>query len=894
MRLLLGPPGSGKSSVILGAIRERLRSTHPAFVLLVPTATMAEHMRNLLAREGLLVRPNSIQTLAGFLDRLMGDAPVAPRPVLDALTAQVIDEQAPSAISALAGSNGLAASMASAIDELASAGCDALQWEAFRQLGTIRSSAMTGAFGSVYDGVEDRLRRAGLQLRAARIASAIQRLREAPLEGVEHVYIDGFFTLSAMELKLVQALASCAEVTLVLPEWEGVHPLHEVLVRSGAKVRRFHPVRPQPTVYLFDAATRDREVEQIALRLRDLNAQGVRWGECVVIVRGRDPYVPLLECALDRFGVPCRAYFATPLMTHPVCRSFTSAIQALLSGFEHSLVLDALRSPVTRAGVCATFPIVENLVRNGLPESGVDAVRALARRAGADPGVFSGIRTLVGLDRLTQQAYTPQRWPDELRALSNLLAPPTDDFSNPQVRREWRLRAMAERTFFTCLADAARLMPTEPVALDVFWRDVQPILRNAEIRVVDHRREAVAVIDAYEARQWEAPYVFVCGLIEGEFPRRRSPDAVLGDGIRLALNRAGVPVSTRQSQEDEESFLLDMAFTRSTRELMLSWPRFNEKGDANLRSFRLASVSATPAPTRAAAIVPCRPVTARLYPSIDAITLRERLAEQHQTLSATSLESFVQCPFQFYSSHSMKLRPPALLPADRLDARLKGSILHTVLAEWHKGGGSMEDVFASVWRRELQAARVSPSHKVEHERITMLRALRTFAANARIETGWRVYVEEAVSLALGNVEIRGRIDRYDVNDARQARIFDFKYTGAGSVRKRRKKMDEGLSLQGGLYALALRRNDIEPVSFKYCAVRGEIAWAGPDTAEETQDAMNLARAISETAAQRINEGDIAVHPADEDACKWCDYRNTCRIVQQAGEAEEIAGAMDTV
>ena len=57
-----------------------------------------------------------------------------------------------------------------------------------------------------------------------------------------------------------------------------------------------------------------------------------------------------------------------------------------------------------------------------------------------------------------------------------------------------------------------------------------------ELRVPDHRRDVVHVIDAFEARQWSLPVVFVCGLLEKEFPKYQTEDAILPDPRRRICN----------------------------------------------------------------------------------------------------------------------------------------------------------------------------------------------------------------------------------------------------------------------------------------------------------------------------------------------------------------------
>src|SRR5260370_14569063 len=75
MLLISGPPGSGRPSRVLAEFRQALRRDSSGVRLLVPTATMAEHLRHKLAREGFVLRPNLILTLSKFVAPWAEDLP---------------------------------------------------------------------------------------------------------------------------------------------------------------------------------------------------------------------------------------------------------------------------------------------------------------------------------------------------------------------------------------------------------------------------------------------------------------------------------------------------------------------------------------------------------------------------------------------------------------------------------------------------------------------------------------------------------------------------------------------------------------------------------------------------------------------------------------------------
>src|ERR1035441_646454 len=88
MRLLTGPAGSGKTTILLNQFREALRAGGEGMRLLTPTATLAQHLQNQVAREGLVFHRNLIQTLNAFVEERGGVALLAEQPVLYLLVEQ--------------------------------------------------------------------------------------------------------------------------------------------------------------------------------------------------------------------------------------------------------------------------------------------------------------------------------------------------------------------------------------------------------------------------------------------------------------------------------------------------------------------------------------------------------------------------------------------------------------------------------------------------------------------------------------------------------------------------------------------------------------------------------------------------------------------------------------
>lgn len=200
----------------------------------------------------------------------------------------------------------------------------------------------------------------------------------------------------------------------------------------------------------------------------------------------------------------------------------------------------------------------------------------------------------------------------------------------------------------------------------------------------------------------------------------------------------------------------------------------------------------------------------------------------------------------------------------------------------------MEQVFDSVWTRALARQRIPRGHAAEFQRSVLRRSLIEYARGPRRVPGWKTFVEQPFEIALSTCRIRGRIDRYDLSETGQARVYDFKFSSDASLRVREKKQEDGLSLQGGLYLLALQRQGHSPVSFHYVGLKNEVSERGWDDPADVEAMMEGARVAAETAAFRILQGDIRVDPQNRDACQWCEFADACRV--QTIEAAQIAEA----
>jgi len=867
MRLLLGPPGSGKTTRAIEEFCEAARHREARFV--APTATMAKHLQHELARRGAAIPPSWVTTLSHFAAGLAPGVQTADASALALLVDQELAKR-PELYPELRDAPGLASAIASAAEELANSGCGALQWMSLASL----DRRFDPQFGAIYEALEMALVQAGLRLRAQLLMEAAARVRDGSA-AVPAAWFDGFTLFSQAELVLIDALREKTQLTLTLPEWAGAAANEESLRRAGAHIERLAPCRAQAAIRLIRAVSREREAEEIALQIIDEHDRGRPWREMGVIVRSEEGYLALLERTLGRAGIPARAYFGRAVLREPAGVLVQRFAAAVSSGWDGEAALELLRHPL-----CLVSGEVQGkLWREAIEKLPFRGLAALRQAVGAAAGV------LAPFESWAADQCRPREWSQRLPQTAALLKPPpaAGSLSREEIV-DYRMRAQAFRAAVSAAEAVAELLPDEPLPFAGFWSSLEDALEETRIYPDDGRRDVVHLLDVQEARQWELPVVFVCGLIEGEFPRSASPDPLLPEEIRLALRQRGIPVRTRADREEEERFHFEIARTRATEKLFFSWPERNEKGDPNLRSFVLEEADVMHAqeqPARRLRIRARRAATPAPRPALQSDEALQGVRAIHARLAATAVESFLQCPFQFFARHTMQLEPLPPPPSDRLDARFHGTLAHKILAEWHhRRGGDIVAITGEHWDRELRCNGLKPTHQTILDEAAMKRHLAAYAQAAQIRQGWEIRIEEKLQLHEAGVEIHGRADRVDVSPDGECEVYDFKYSSQASV-----KMRDEISVQGGLYAEALSRQEgLQPAGIYLVALKDGAEIRGADSPEAAQEEINVALQRTNKAIEAFQSGRIEVRPAIPDLCQWCEFRGACRWQEEAAAA----------
>lgn len=846
--LISGPPGAPLTNVAL----ERFRSS-PGAVYLVPTATMADHLKNSLVRAGVPVRPKSIQTFAGFLDQWSPLA-AASEPSMYFAVERALETLRPRRFEDVADFPGVIGALANLF-------------------GQVSGRKLSGDVGRIFLEAERDLLARNLAPRQARLDAAAQRISRENEPLPPHIFFDGFFKFSAGEAFLIAVLTNRTNVTVTLPDWSGAEATRETFLAGGFSEQRV-PALPAAPATLLRAINIEREVEEIARRILVEAEAGRPFREMAVIMRSQDPYGPLLETTLARFGIPHRGYFSQPLTSHPHVQFLAQLCRAAIHDWDNEILLHALRSPAsglggTKLGDDLDFQLREQLPHYGWPQQ--PAWKASDRREATE-----------WCARLQTLAST---WKPELAV---------DDGANDERVQAWRSIAAAQQAWDEALDTTALELGSTRLTLAEFWKHTETVLKLAQLRAPDARRNVVHLLDAYEARQWSVPVVFVCGLTERQFPKYHSEDPLVGD---LALRTAGL--DTAADRDKEERFLFDLALTRATAETILSYPHYDENGQNSLPSFFLegrpftdVSGEVRPAPKLQISVPRPSPIQDE--------ALRQKLTEQFTKLSASAIERYLRCPFMFFAERSLRAKERPAEPRDRLNVLLQGNIMHAAIAEWtvrpFLDAAALDGAFETLCGKE----RVPQTYRAEAVRLELLRNFESFIRDTELQLTWESRVEEGFDFVLRQgLSLRGRIDRLLIDPSGRALVIDYKYSAADKLKAKVEESESGDQVQAGVYLLAAEKHfNLIPGGMLFCAVKKGVHWDGwhsgldglQDIGEKRtpQDILQLASDAEQNVLHvhaEITEGRIAVQPRDKSKCAWCASRDICRVesIEQAKE-----------
>jgi len=467
---------------------------------------------------------------------------------------------------------------------------------------------------------------------------------------------------------------------------------------------------PRPADVIILAEADDLSESEYALR----QAREDR-AETVIFAR-RPGYVPLLEAASRRLGVPIAFLRRDPLLTNCLAAHTLRLIQALADDDIRNfgaIVAQSRSDGGTLVERQQRLAIAREATRHTDPW-GHFAAEIRVRDLESE-------RWMLGVLDWRQQVegFIPARdWLDHYQILRELL--PWRNLDDPEIIARDAAAAVVMEQCLAMQASVTSLSPDANFDLVEFAAICRQIWEGADYSVERHADDAVRVVTDLDLLP-AARTVIALGLHEGSFPRRPSADAVLSDQDRRHLAELApefVALETTREKATRERTDFYRLATATGNRLIASYPRQSD-GRACFPAIFLdrladaAGIAFSPESEHH----PLAPVDSMLAadqrlraalegsrhippaPEISPATAEQLTKRSGQPVRYQSVYWADTCPFRFVMSERTPLRPRgsrlrwrrlaqvpqaariAAVSADELEPRLKEALDSTV-SDW--------------------------------------------------------------------------------------------------------------------------------------------------------------------------------------------------------------------
>jgi ATP-dependent helicase/nuclease subunit B len=585
----------------------------------------------------------------------------------------------------------------------------------------------------------------------------------------------------------------------------------------------------------------------------------------------------------EQRALPFNVSLGAPLSDYPLVRAALSILELAAHEVPFEQASRLIRSPFI-AGAS------DEMARRAL----LDA--SLRRIAPAKLGLGKLIALVKGAPALRQRlealfatmrpgSDSPHDWGRHFSALLEAVGFPSRSLDSAEFQTRGK--------FNETLAELARL---ERVAPRMRREEALGALQRlcAETLFQPESPDApVQVLGVFESAGLEFDALWVSGLTDEAWPLHASPNPFIPPALQ---KKAGIPEASPEATLERAKRITN-GWLEAAPEVVVSHAAHEEDRDliASPLISGVPGFSGTPETRRCARYRDLLFAKRRIEKVKDGKA--PALATKTPRGGTRILVDQAACPFRAYARH--RLGAEALEePVEGLDARDRGSLLHSLMKElWSelKGSKGLEgDVSAAIEKAAAAAIKEleleEPFASLERKRLAKL--ARDWLEVEKERSPFEVVaLEEKRKLRVAGLELNGRIDRMDRLAAGGHAVIDYKTGRTTPQEWLGERPDDP---QVPLYAL--NSQDVSAAAFAKLKT-GEMRYMGfsraKDAIPRVQTAKNWESLVAgwrkelEALGTGFAAGEARVDPKKHlETCRRCDLQPLCRVYERINALEE--------
>lgn len=932
-------------------------------LVLVPTARHADQFRRRLVERSSAVFGLDVVTINQYARRLtsgqMLPVDVAVE-LLERVTIESAEGDGPaSRLRPILHTSGLHSLVRAAVADLIADDVDPAAFEAAARATT---NLDLRAVGEVYRAYRSALAPRQQHDPGEAAALATQAVASGDQAAPGLVLMDGVQFLRGGEVSLIASIARVSDVWLALDSDAGERArwTAAALEARVPDLSREHvdSRSDAPIIEAATAADGEAQLREIARSIKGrLDAdRTLRPSDFAVVFRQASPHLALARRVFEEYRLPLDPAAGERLAERPL----GTWLMRLLRLAEHEWrlldILDVMSAGFFDRGRYNTSRnALAGLRRTGRSHSlwgGIDTLRRLPdaiesdieRERGGDPerqrasvtAFLTALGDLVGLldETPRRPAEHAARLDEALFGANALVHSNLEDYPTLGVEVEAVRRELASvRAVDEALAGETQTLAAFVDALEARLQRPSTLIRQPG---------GVLLAPMHTLHGLRFRYVAVAGLSEGEFPAPRRSDALLSAAARASLAATGLALPPEPRASEDE--LWQTVSTRATDVTSLWRTRLDAKGRPSAASYFFESavaeeavrdIEAAAQPERTASERELavsltsgwpaevrRPETMAAWDAIvrAAAPVEQRrrsweiagahegripgvdmrwLLDPRDGWSASRLESYRTCSFQFFAHYGLQLSELREEQGEA-DAAVRGTVVHEILEDavvpLVESGRPLtpETVEDAIVRLRANAPGIWDSAPQRHA--FGRAALWRYSGDEAIRQMEEMLDREAqasAGLGLDHVEggevqlretlpgdppmlLQGSVDRLD-RGPDLIQIVDYK---SGKFISRKQAAD-GDKLQLQLYALAAReRFGVERVVARYSFLRlkgNQEEWSLDTSEPADEELLAAAGEVARDVRARVDAGQFEVRPTVSTCPTYCSFLHACRV-----------------